>query len=109
FSHVMFAGLAHEGAYRLADRLTRLVPGDFTRVFFSEAGSVSVEVALKMTLQYWMIAGRPQKTRFIGFRGGYHGDTLGTMPLCDPEEGMHAMYAGAFSPALLDDLPTEEQ
>jgi adenosylmethionine-8-amino-7-oxononanoate aminotransferase len=108
FSHVMFAGLAHEGAYRLAARLTALVPGDFTRVFFSESGSVSVEVALKMAVQYWMIAGRPGKTRFVSFRGGYHGDTLGTMPLCDPEEGMHAMYAGVFSPALLADLPSDE-
>ncbi len=94
----MFAGLAHEPAYRLAERLTALVPGDFTRVFFSESGSVSVEVALKIALQYWMIAGRPGKTRFVSFRGGYHGDTLGTMPLCDPEEGMHALYAGVFSP-----------
>lgn len=107
FSHVMFAGLAHEGAYRLAERLTALVPGDFTRVFFSESGSVSVEVALKMAAQYWMIAGQRGKTRFVAFRGGYHGDTLGTMPLCDPEEGMHAMYAGVFSPALLADLPTD--
>lgn len=107
FSHVMFAGLAHENAYRLAERLTALVPGDFARVFFSESGSVSVEVALKMAVQYWMICGRPRKTRFIAFRGGYHGDTLGTMPLCDPEEGMHAMYAGVFSPALLADLPTD--
>ncbi|HVY34082.1 MAG TPA: adenosylmethionine--8-amino-7-oxononanoate transaminase [Caulobacteraceae bacterium] len=107
FSHVMFAGLAHESAYRLAERLTALVPGDFTRVFFSESGSVSVEVALKMAAQYWMICGRPGKTRFVAFRGGYHGDTLGTMPLCDPEEGMHAMYAGVFSPALLADLPND--
>jgi adenosylmethionine-8-amino-7-oxononanoate aminotransferase len=105
--HAMFAGLAHEEAYRLADRLTQLVPGDFARVFFSESGSVSVEVALKMAVQYWMIAGRPRKTRFLSFRGGYHGDTLGTMPLCDPEEGMHAMYAGVFTPALLADLPTD--
>ncbi|HUO23713.1 MAG TPA: adenosylmethionine--8-amino-7-oxononanoate transaminase [Caulobacteraceae bacterium] len=105
--HAMFAGLAHEGAYRLAERLTRLVPGDFTRVFFSESGSVSVEVALKMALQFWMIAGQPRKTRVLAFRGGYHGDTLGTMPLCDPEEGMHAMYAGVFAPALMADLPTD--
>ena len=107
FPHVMFAGLAHEPAYRLARRLTTLVPGDFSRVFFTESGSVSVEVALKMALQYWMIAGRPGKTRFLGFRGGYHGDTLATMPLCDPEEGMHALYAGVFAPALLADLPRD--
>jgi adenosylmethionine-8-amino-7-oxononanoate aminotransferase len=105
--HAMFAGLAHEGAYRLAERLTRLAPSDFARVFFSESGSVSVEVALKMAVQYWMIAGRAGKTRFLAFRGGYHGDTLGTMPLCDPDEGMHAMYAGVFAPALMADLPTD--
>jgi adenosylmethionine-8-amino-7-oxononanoate aminotransferase len=108
FPHVMFAGLAHEPAYRLAERLTRLVRGDYTRVFFTESGSVSVEVALKMALQYWMIAGRGGKTGFLSFRGGYHGDTLGTMPLCDPEEGMHAMFAGVFAPALMADLPVDE-
>lgn len=105
--HAMFAGLTHEPASRLAGRLTRRVPGDFTRVFFSESGSVSVEVGLKMALQYWMIAGRGGKTRFLSFRGGYHGDTLATMALCDPEEGMHAMFAGVFAPSLLADLPTD--
>jgi adenosylmethionine-8-amino-7-oxononanoate aminotransferase len=107
FPHVMFAGLAHEPAYRLAERLTALVPGDFSRVFFTESGSVSVEVGLKMALQYWMIAGRRFKTRFLSFRGGYHGDTLGTMPLCDPEEGMHAMFEGVLTPAVLADLPVD--
>ena len=108
FPHVMFAGLAHESAYRLADRLTRLVPGDFSKVFFTESGSVSVEVAMKIALQHAMITGRRYATRFLSFRGGYHGDTLATMPLCDPEEGMHAMYAGVFNPALLADLPEDE-
>ena len=105
--HVMFAGLAHEPAYRLAQRLTALVPSDFSRVFFTESGSVSVEVGLKIALQYWMIAGRPDKRRFLSFRGGYHGDTLATMALCDPEEGMHAMFQGVFTPALLADLPQD--
>ncbi|MGZ3275840.1 MAG: adenosylmethionine--8-amino-7-oxononanoate transaminase [Caulobacteraceae bacterium] len=108
FPHVMFAGLAHEGAYRLADRLTRLVPGDFSRVFFTESGSVSVEVGMKIALQHAMITGRRFATRFLAFRGGYHGDTLATMPLCDPEEGMHAMYDGVFNPALLAHLPEDE-
>jgi adenosylmethionine-8-amino-7-oxononanoate aminotransferase len=107
--HVMFAGLAHEEAYRLAERLTRLVPGDFSRVFFTESGSVSVEVGLKIALQHAMITGRRFATRFLSFRGGYHGDTLATMPLCDPEEGMHALYAGVFNPALLADLPEDEE
>lgn len=107
FPHVMFAGLAHAPAYRLADRLTRLVPGDFSRVFFTESGSVSVEVGMKIALQHAMITGRRFATRFLSFRGGYHGDTLATMPLCDPEEGMHAMYDGVFNPALLADLPED--
>jgi len=107
FPHVMFAGLAHEPAYRLAERLTRRIPGDFSRVFFTESGSVSVEVGMKMALQHAMITGRRYATRFLSFRGGYHGDTLATMPLCDPEEGMHAMYAGVFNPALLADLPED--
>jgi adenosylmethionine-8-amino-7-oxononanoate aminotransferase len=109
FPHVMFAGLAHESAYRLAERLTRLVPGDFTKVFFTESGSVSVEVGMKIALQHAMITGRRFASRFLSFRGGYHGDTLATMPLCDPEEGMHAMYAGVFNPALLADLPEDEE
>jgi adenosylmethionine-8-amino-7-oxononanoate aminotransferase len=108
FPHVMFAGLAHESAYRLAERLTRLVPGDFTKVFLTESGSVSVEVGMKIALQHAMITGRRFATRFLAFRGGYHGDTLATMPLCDPEEGMHAMYDGVFNPALLADLPEDE-
>ena len=108
FPHVMFAGLAHEGAYRLAERLTKLVPGDFSRVFLTESGSVSVEVGMKIALQHAMITGRRFATRFLSFRGGYHGDTLATMPLCDPEEGMHAMYDGVFNPAILADLPEDE-
>jgi adenosylmethionine-8-amino-7-oxononanoate aminotransferase len=107
FPHVMFAGLAHESAYRLAERLTRLVPGDFSKVFFTESGSVSVEVGMKIALQHAMITGRRFATRFLAFRGGYHGDTLATMPLCDPEEGMHAMYAGVFNPSPLADLPVD--
>jgi adenosylmethionine-8-amino-7-oxononanoate aminotransferase len=108
FPHVMFAGLAHEPAYRLAERLTKLVPGDFARVFFTESGSVSVEVGMKIALQHAMITGRRHASRFLAFHGGYHGDTLATMPLADPEEGMHAMYAGVFNPALLADLPEDE-
>jgi adenosylmethionine-8-amino-7-oxononanoate aminotransferase len=108
FPHVMFAGLAHESAYRLAERLTRLAPGDFSKVFFTESGSVSVEVGMKIALQHAMITGRRFATRFLAFRGGYHGDTLATMPLCDPEEGMHALYAGVFNPALLAELPEDE-
>src|SRR5947209_805254 len=79
--HVMFGGLVHEPALTLAPRLAALLPGDLDRVFFSESGSVAVEVALKMALQFWANRGRPQRRRFMAFRGGYHGDTIGTMAI----------------------------
>ena len=77
--HIMFGGLAHEQALRLARRLTALMPGDLGRVFFSDSGSVAVEVAIKMALQYWINRGLSQKSRFVAFRHGYHGDTTGAM------------------------------
>ena len=83
--HVMFAGLTHEPALRLATRLAALLPGDLERVFFTESGSVSVEVALKMALQYWQNKGQPERSRIVYFRHGYHGDTFATMALCDPD------------------------
>ncbi len=73
--HVMFGGLVHEPALRLAQRLANLLPGDLDRVFFSESGSVAVEIALKMAVQYWINEGRRGRTRFLSFRGGYHGNT----------------------------------
>lgn len=94
--HVMLGGLVHEPALALADRLAALLPGELGRVFFAESGSVSVEVALKMALQLWMSRGRPEKRRFVSFRGGYHGDTFATMSICDPEEGMHQRFRGAL-------------
>jgi adenosylmethionine-8-amino-7-oxononanoate aminotransferase len=103
--HVMFGGLAHEQAYRLAARLSALLPGDLERVFFTESGSVSVEVAMKIALQYWMNKGVTRRTKFVSFRGGYHGDTFATMAICDPEEGMHAKFAGALASQVIADLP----
>jgi adenosylmethionine-8-amino-7-oxononanoate aminotransferase len=94
--HVMFGGLAHEPAYRLASRLAALLPGDLDHVFFAESGSVSVEIAMKMALQYWINRGVRGRTRFLSFLGGYHGDTLATMTVCDPEEGMHGLFAGVL-------------
>lgn len=105
--HVMFAGLVHEPAARLAARLTALLPGDLERVFFTESGSVAVEVALKMAIQYWRNLGREQKQRIVYFRHGYHGDTFATMALCDPEEGMHALFAGSMPDQIMAELPTE--
>ena len=106
--HVMFGGLAHEPAYRLATRLAALTPGDLTRVFFSESGSVSVEIAMKMALQYWINKGERGHSRFVSFTGGYHGDTFATMSVCDPEEGMHSLFAGLLAEQILTDLPTGE-
>lgn len=106
--HVMFGGLVHAPALDLASRLARLLPGDLERVFFTDSGSVAVEVAIKMAVQYWINKGQRGRTRLLSFRGGYHGDTLGTMAICDPEEGMHAMFAGALPEQILADLPDDD-
>ena len=88
-SHVMFAGLAHEPAYTLARRLVSMAPQGLSRVFFSDSGSVAVEVGMKMAVQFWANRQEPDKRKFICFRNGYHGDTMGGMSLADPETGMH--------------------
>jgi adenosylmethionine-8-amino-7-oxononanoate aminotransferase len=106
--HVKFGGLAHEPAYRLAARLAALLPDDLKRVFFAESGSVSVEIAMKMALQYWINRGVAGRTRFLAFLGGYHGDTLATMTVCDPEEGMHALFAGVMPAQHVQPLPRDE-
>jgi len=105
--HVMFGGLAHEGAFTLARRLSALLPGDLSRVFFSESGSIAVEVALKMALQYWINAGRPTKTKFMAFKYGYHGDTQGAMSVSDPGIGMHDVFRGALPQHATIDLGPE--
>jgi adenosylmethionine---8-amino-7-oxononanoate aminotransferase len=102
--HVMFGGLAHEPAYRLAARLAKLLPGDLNRVFFTESGSVSVEVALKMAIQFWMRHGE-RRTKFVSFKHGYHGDTFATMAICDPEEGMHKLFHGVLPEQFVVDVP----
>jgi adenosylmethionine-8-amino-7-oxononanoate aminotransferase len=103
--HVMFAGLVHEPALRLAARLAALLPGDLERVFFTESGSVAVEVALKMAIQYWRNKGQAAKQRIVYFRHGYHGDTFATMALCDSGEGMHALFAGSMPDQIVAELP----
>jgi adenosylmethionine-8-amino-7-oxononanoate aminotransferase len=105
--HVMFGGLAHEPAYRLASRLADLLPGDLDHVFFAESGSVSVEIAMKMALQFWINRGVAGRTRFLAFLGGYHGDTLATMTVCDPEEGMHSLFAGVMPAQVMAGLPLD--
>jgi len=106
--HVMFGGLVHEPALRLAQRLTALLPGDLTRVFFSDSGSVAVEVAMKMAVQSWINRGQRGRTQFVAFKGGYHGDTTGTMAVSDPEEGMHMLFAGLLPEHLIVNLPTDD-
>lgn len=106
--HVMFGGLVHEQPLRLAERLAALLPGDLTRVFFSDSGSVAVEVAMKMAVQYWINRGARARTQFVAFKGGYHGDTSGAMAVSDPEEGMHALFAGLLPEHRIVDLPVDE-
>ena len=109
-AHVMFGGLTHEPAVRLAQRLVELSPAGLEHVFFADSGSVSVEVAIKLCLQ-----ARPGRSRLLTVRGGYHGDTLGAMAVCDPVGGMHRLFAGALAehvfadrpPAVLDDAYAE--
>jgi adenosylmethionine---8-amino-7-oxononanoate aminotransferase len=103
--HVMFGGLVHEPALRLAQRLCALLPGGLTRVFFSDSGSVAVEVALKMAVQYWINRGMKGRTQFVAFNGGYHGDTTGAMAVSDAEGGMHAQFAGLLPENFIVDLP----
>jgi len=107
--HVMFGGLAHEQPLTLAKRLAALLPGDLDRVFFSDSGSVAVEVALKMAVQYWLNRGVKGRGRFVAFRGGYHGDTTGAMAVSDSDDGMHALFAGLLPPHFLVDLPDSDE
>ncbi|MGH3214916.1 MAG: adenosylmethionine--8-amino-7-oxononanoate transaminase [Trebonia sp.] len=104
-SHVMFGGLTHEPAVTLADRLAALAPGGLEHVFLCDSGSVSVEVAVKMCLQYWRSRGLPGKNRLLTWRGGYHGDTFMAMSVCDPEGGMHRMWDGVLPRQVFAGLP----
>ena len=103
--HIMLGGFAHEQAFRLAKRLADILPGDLAHTFFSESGSVSVEIAMKIAIQYWINQGVRGRRHFLSFRGGYHGDTLGTMAVCDPDEGMHTLFKGIIPEHLLTDIP----
>jgi adenosylmethionine---8-amino-7-oxononanoate aminotransferase len=95
-AHVMFGGLTHEPAVRLAQRLVEMTPEGLERVFFADSGSVAVEVAIKMCLQYQRAAGHHERSRLLTVRGGYHGDTFGAMAVCDPVGGMHSLFTGIF-------------
>jgi adenosylmethionine-8-amino-7-oxononanoate aminotransferase len=104
-SHVMFGGLTHEPAVRLATRLVELTPAPLRHVFLADSGSVSVEVAIKMCLQYWRSVGEPGKRRLLTWRGGYHGDTFHPMSVCDPDGGMHSLWRGVLPDQVFADLP----
>lgn len=104
-SHVMFGGLTHEPAVRLAKRLVDITPEPLEHVFLADSGSVSVEVAVKMCLQYWRSLGKPRKQRLLTWRGGYHGDTWQPMSVCDPDGGMHELWQGVLPRQIFADAP----
>jgi adenosylmethionine---8-amino-7-oxononanoate aminotransferase len=106
--HVMFGGLAHQQALTLAHRLAARMPGDLDHVFFSDSGSVAVEVAMKMAVQFWLNRGMRTRKKFLAFTGGYHGDTTGAMAVCDPEAGMHALFRGLLPEHPVLDIPHGE-
>jgi adenosylmethionine---8-amino-7-oxononanoate aminotransferase len=107
--HVMFGGLVHQQAADLACRLAACLPGDLDHVFFSDSGSVAVEVAIKMAVQYWLNKGVKGRTKCLAFKGAYHGDTFATMAVCDPDEGMHAHFKGVLPEQIIADLPEDEE
>lgn len=105
--HIMFGGIVHEPALRLAARLAALTPGDLQHVFFADSGSVAVEVAMKTAAQFHLNKGRLGRVRFVRFRDCYHGDTMGCMSVCDPDEGMHAHFKGYVPEQFLADIPAD--
>ncbi len=106
-SHVMFGGLTHEPAIELARRLVALTPDGLDKVFIADSGSVSVEVAMKMAIQYQQARGKPAKHRFAALERGYHGDTTGAMSVCDPNRGMHHVFAGVLSQQVFVPAPAD--
>ena len=104
-SHIMFGGLTHEPAVELARKLIDLTPAPLNKVFLADSGSVSVEVAIKMALQYWTASHRPEKNRLLALRNGYHGDTIGAMALCDPVNGMHHIFEHILTKQLFTEAP----
>ncbi|SEL77069.1 adenosylmethionine--8-amino-7-oxononanoate transaminase [Rhodococcus maanshanensis] len=107
-SHVMFGGLTHEPAARLAELLVEITPDGLDKVFLADSGSVSVEVAVKMCIQYWRSLGRPDKKHLLTWRGGYHGDTFAPMSVCDPDGGMHSLWTDVLARQVFAPVPPSE-
>ncbi|CAI3922798.1 Adenosylmethionine-8-amino-7-oxononanoate aminotransferase (BioA) (PDB:1MLY) [Commensalibacter communis] len=107
--HIMFGGMVHEPAINLSAKLAELLPGDLNKVFFTESGSVAVEVAMKMAIQFWLNQNKMTKTKILSFYGGYHGDTMATMAVCDPEEGMHHLFKDVLPHQHIIALPTTKE
>ncbi|MBL1140511.1 MAG: adenosylmethionine--8-amino-7-oxononanoate transaminase [Proteobacteria bacterium] len=104
-AHVMFGGLTHTPAIELTQQLLDITPEPLDAVFYSDSGSVSVDVAMKLAIHYWQAKGKPKKQRFISLRHGYHGDTFGAMSVCDPETGMHSLFADAMPKQVFIEQP----
>ena len=107
--HIMFGGFTHTQAEELASKLTNMLPDIYNHIFYVDSGSVAVEVAMKMVIQYWVNNNQFNRRKFISFKNGYHGDTLGAMSICDPNEGMHSLFKGYVPEQINIRLPESKE